>query len=271
VSSLRSSSREPVSLFAFQDIIFSVTAIMLFAAIWFAISTRVTQFSIAEDLDPAEEELLALSQQLADLEAREIIVQGWISAGRPTAAATPPGSATSAPAVTASPASLLGAAESPATVSALRSLIASEEAEVSRHLLAMQQAESHWAATRRTILELERQSDTFLLAEKADDSLLQPVMILVSTDWIDLEYARRPDLRRRVPGPVDRATILRTLKEFDPARHLLWFGIRPSGAALFDIVRNESRAAGFTLTYEPISETQTVNFHSRERALALLP
>lgn len=271
MSSLRSSSREPVSLFAFQDIIFSVTAIMLFAAIWFAISARVTKFSVAEDRDPAEKELRALSHQLADLDARETILRAWIDAGRPPADPATPGAPTSPPATNASPAALLGAAESPATVAALRPLIAAEESEVARHLLAMQQAEAHWAATRRRILEMERQSDTFLLAEKTDDSLLEPVMLLVSTDWIDLEHARRPDLRRRLPGPVDRATILRALKEFHPARHLLWFGIRPSGAALFDTVRTESRAAGFTVTYEPISETQTVNFHSRERALALLP
>ncbi len=234
---------------------FSATAIMLLVAIFFAIATRVSTFSAEPERTELGKELNASELQQTEANLRELTRQ--INE-------------------TETQLDRLRAIEKAENLSGSDRLataedVAAAEQRTADQLRAMQAEEANWTSLRQRIIEIENESDTLLLIPKASDTLREPVMLIISADWIDLEFAQRPDLRRRVAGPVNLDVVRRALREFSPKHQILWVGLRPSSAGLFDTIRTETLASGFKVSWEPIGETQKVNFHSSERAVLLLP
>jgi len=254
---LRQGGGARISFFSFQDIITSVTGILILV-------TLMMSFSLKLDEEPeerrVERELREQRDRLAEVEREnEAMQQQRIEA-------------TTLP----DPAQMRVQVESlrrdEAQIQAQRER--SEEAlRVLRERLPKTeettQARQELAAMEERVEELRAQ----LSREKANTNILmiipdaeaqraqkRPVAIVVSAETMKTQ---RIGGGEPLEVPIRSGDSLRPiLQRFDPAREFVVFYFRPSGAKWFDAFREETRRAGFEVGYDAVEEQKEIVFNA---------
>jgi hypothetical protein len=253
---LRQGGGVRISFFSFQDIITSVTGILILV-------TLMMSFSLKLDEEPeerrVEKQAQAERERLAAIEQENAAAQK-----RRIEATTLPD-----PAQTRVQVESLQREEELLEKQRERS---EESLKLSRERIAKtaqtQTAREELAAIEKRVEELRAQ----LAREKANTNVLliipdseaqraqkRPVAMVVSGETLKMQ---------RIGGEAQEISIqsgesLRpSLRRLDPQREFVVFYFRPSGAKWFDAFRNETRLAGIEVGYDAVDEQKEVVFNA---------
>lgn len=278
-SRLRRGVNPKISFFSFQDIITSVTGILILITLM--LTLHVTQGAGDDDAwpNPAEEaRLRALETELRTVTASNLVLQRLVILAEEV---------NDPDALAREVAGLRGdLAERESTVLALRTRLEAREAQARERAAALGLAAE--AARNEAVqhtLERLRLTNEILSAEvgalrdftnrvrprlggqtlenlkvwlipEADSSPKQPVVVEVSGTRLVTQRLGRPDTRQEVAetGAVEHLTAL--LNRLSPANDYLLFYLRPSGIELFERCRAAARTAGFEVGYDALEEDQ---------------
>ena len=257
--SLRETSGAPFSLFAFQDIIFSVTAVLLFATIWFALSTRVQRFSHAREAGELSGRLAVTTTAVVAAEARHELresgaaeaadeddLQRWV---RHQLQVDQPG----------------------AVAASLRHDVQEQEQRAAGHVRRLQDEAEAWEQLQRRLPRAKKRAFDALLRPVLTAGLPAPVLLVVDRGRIQLLDTNGTSLDRPLAaGAALEATLRALLQPRVAGSEWLWIGLKPSAAAHLERIIAIVEGAGFDYTIEPLIEDQAVAFHSSEGAEALL-
>jgi hypothetical protein len=253
---LRQGGGVRISFFSFQDIITSVTGILILVTLMLSFSLKMDEEPeekrVQKQLQEERDRLAAVERENATAQQRRI-------------------EATTLP----------DPAQTQTQVESLRreeELLKKqrERSEESLKLLRERIAKSAPTdATRQELASLEKRIEDLraqLAKEKANTNVLllipdpdaeraqkRPVAMIVS--WETLKT-------QRIGGEAQETSIrsgesLRPiLGRFDPAREFVVFYFRPSGAKWFDAFRDEARRAGFEVGYDAVEENKEIVFNS---------
>jgi hypothetical protein len=252
---LRQRGSVRISFFSFQDIITSVTGILILV-------TLMLSFSLKLDEEPEERRL---EKQLKEQRERLAAVEKENSAmqRRRIEATTLP---------------------DPAQVRAQIESLHREDAQMQQQRERSEQelktlreriaASTPPATLRAEVAQLEKRVEELrqkLAKEKTNSNVLlvipdpeaqraqkKPVAMVVSGDSLK---AQRIEGSGSQEIPISSGESLRSvLRRFDPAREFVVFYFRPSGAKWFDAFRDEARRAGFEVGYDAVEEQKEVVF-----------
>ena len=254
---LRQSGGVRISFFSFQDIITSVTGILILV-------TLMLSFSLRLDEEPeerrVENQLREQRDRLAEIERQNTLIQQ-----RRIEATTLPD-----PAQVQSQLEGLRLEETQ-----LRQQ--REQAEGALKVLRERSNNSDKAASLRAeVAGLDRRIQEIrgkLEKEKTNTNLLyvipdaetqraqkRPVAMVVGADIIKAERINARDARDF--AITSRESLQPILRRFDPAKEFVVFYFRPSGAKWFDAFRDEARRAGFEVGYDAVEEQKEIVFGS---------
>ncbi len=241
------------SLFAFQDIIFSVTAVLLFATIWFALSTKVQRFTSEQDR-AAPQELAQQIERIAKLEMKAELP-----------AAVPDDTVESA---------WVTWREQNRTVESVsvdtRRTTGEMEQRAAQAVRELQSEAARGQVVNEAIVAAQAAAREALVRAPAREAQRELVLIVVSAQEVTVENARG-ELTRWQPGPGATADLWQDLlARSDPEREYLAVLLRPSAASLYAALARQLEGRGFAFSLEPVDETQLVQRYSVERARALL-
>lgn len=104
------------------------------------------------------------------------------------------------------------------------------------------------------------------LVPEADVSGKEPVLVTVSGAKIMSERFDRPEARKEAPAGEGDRFFADLLNRLQPAKDYLVFYVRPSGVGLFKRCRNTARNAGFDVGYDAVEEDKQIHF-TRPREL----
>jgi hypothetical protein len=120
------------------------------------------------------------------------------------------------------------------------------------------QAQTNDLASR---LDLERDaSRPIWLLPEPDESGKSPILVTVSGAQLTLERWNNPEARQEFAGAEADARFAGHLRSLDRSRDHLVFYVRPSGIALFKRCRATAMAAGFDVGHDAIEEAQEFLF-----------
>jgi hypothetical protein len=271
-ASLRSEPVQQVNLFAFLDIVFTATGVLMVIGVFFSLSPRL-------------EKLTREPEQSVDTLARQQELQAAIKTWRQNEAlekqirrfATLKPSPETLAIARDNPvlsfnteALLLDEAALAANNRPLSQQIAELEAATLRRLAAASKAEKVWLQREQMLLERERRNRRLIVRVDQAPSVKEVVLLVVTDKWIDVERMDRPDLRLRTVAPWAELTRANLLSRFDPARQRFLVFFKPSGAAYFENLRTTLKQAGYEVGYEPVPEGFSVNLHDQESPIQML-
>ena len=253
---LRQGGGVRISFFSFQDIITSVTGILILV-------TLMMSFSLKMDEEPEEKRV---QKQLQEERERLAAVERENAAAQQRRI-----EATTLP----------DPAQTQTQVESLRreeELLKKQRERSEESLMLLRERIAKVAPTdaaRRELASLEKRVDDLraqLAKEKANTNVLllipdpeaqraqkRPVAMIVSGETLRTQ---------RIGGDAQEIAIrsgesLRpVLRRFDQAREFVVFYFRPSGAKWFDAFRNEARTAGFEVGYDAVEENKEIVFNA---------
>jgi len=278
-SRLRSGVSPKISFFSFQDIITSVTGILILVTLM--LTLHVTQGAGDDDARPnpaGEVRLRALEAELRTVNASNLVLQRLVILAEEVS---------NPEALAREVAGLRGdLAERESTAVALRTRLEDRERQTRERASALGlAAEAARNEVVQQTLERLRLTNEMLSAEvralqdftnrvrprlggqtlenlkvwlipEAESSPKQPVIVEVSGHGLVTQRLRRPDTRQEVAetGAVEHLAVL--LNRLSPAKDYLLFYLRPSGIELFERCRAAARTAGFEVGYDALEEDQ---------------
>jgi hypothetical protein len=259
--SLRETSGGPVSLFAFQDIIFSVTAVLLFATIWFALSTRVQRFSRTTDVDGTQLQLTGAIAAIAESEAALRLPSDDARvdehAGRTALAVWS--------------AHQLAAGDAERIAAELRERVQDQERRSARSVVALQSAEDAWADLQRRLPIAEQRAQASLLrVDAGSGERREPIVLVIGGTTVQRLTATGAPISRPISAATVEQEVRALIDESGSAAGGLWVGLRPSAGPFFDRLIAVTQAMRLPVHTEPIAEDQELAFHQPERARAVL-
>jgi hypothetical protein len=246
-----------ISFFSFQDIITSVTGILILV-------TLMLSFSLRLDAEPeerrVENQLRAQRDRLAEIERENAAMQR-----RRIEATTLPNSAQAQARIEAlqrEEAQLKERRER--TEEALRAL-REEGAELEKSAklrVEVSELERRVQELRDKIEKEKTNSNRLVIIpdEETQRSVKRAVAMVVSGDSLRAERINVGDARDF--AITSRESLLPILRRFDPAKEFVVFYFRPSGAKWFDAFRDEARRAGFEVGYDAVEEQKEIVFSS---------
>jgi len=258
---LRRGGNARISFFSFQDIITSVTGILI-------LITLILSFSLRTG-DPQETEETRLARELQEMRERlgGIESENQQLQRRRLEAATLPD-----PRQLQSEVAALREEQSAIEKQKKQSeaTLASARQQLERVLEQRKAAEQSRAEIDSTEVKIEelkqnlaraRTNATVILAlpdSEAQRSQKTPFAIVVDGERI---RGQRLDGRQAVEAAA--ASLSSALQAFDPDRDLLVFFFRPSGVKWFESYRTAARHAGFEIGYDAVEEHKQVVFTAR--------
>jgi hypothetical protein len=281
-SRLRSRASPRISFFSFQDIITSVTGILVLVTLILTLYLE----NAASSSEPIETETLRqrwdqLLEQTQNVTARNQAIRArqlalssspdparlrdeirdgqeqirWLSnqlaAARQQAAQTAQDSETKA--------DELGLGE-------VRERAGSVERELEQwkrnnSVLAAESAtlESLELELRKKIHAATNQHRLWLLPDLSSTTR-QPVLITVSRTNVICERFNQPDQRQEIPADESPSLLAEALRRWQPSRDYLVFYVRPSGIELFARCLALAKSAGFQVGYDALEENREIVF-----------
>mgnify|MGYP005846548151 CR=1 FL=1 len=252
--SLRSTGPAPISLFAFQDIVFAATGIFLFVAIMMTLFGKIDLIA-TEALDETEElreELRVLAEKMTIAKHQAEIVQSQ------------PKDAFIQLSDTAIPAD--GQTDEAALAKLwlydLPELFQFNRGLRKRADKLYQKLTSMLMVMNRRELRLELlQSGAYQVLEAGDLAIVQkgkahdfrePIFLLIDSERFTITYPGRPELEQKF-------STQESLKEhiqdtFNPRSQSFLILLKPSGIRYFEEAKNALRQMGYDIGYEPVIE-----------------
>lgn len=271
-TSLRSEPVQQVNLFAFLDIVFTATGVLMVIGVFFSLSPRLEKLTreteLPADTIARQEELHAAVATWRKNEALAKQVRGFAvtkpSPAALAAVANSGGSSFNPDAL------LLDEAALAANNRPLSQQITDLETATLRRLAAASNAEKTWLQREQMLLEKQRRNRRLLVRVDQSASVKEIVLLVVSGNGIDIERMDRPDLRLRMTAPWTEPARDSLLSRFEPARQRFLVFFKPSGAAYFETIRTSLKRAGYEVGYEPVPEEFSVNLHEKDAPIERL-
>lgn len=282
-SRLRNLSSTKISFFAFQDIITSVSGILILVALMLSTELDSLEGDPTNPVDPARVETLNqllsrqqeldgqighLREMLATVETSPTIskIENDIAALEKKVVqanvtwSNQQAQVESALRSAAQRNSLLGLTELSMKVQAARrDSEALAESEAKQKQETRQLEEQVRAAQSRLLRARQREGNLWLVPDRNATSK-EPILVTVSGAGGILERFDRPSERIQLSSSTGEAELTRRLREFKSNDQYLLFLIRPSGILLFETWVEVAREKGFEVGFDAISEHQSVHF-----------
>jgi hypothetical protein len=283
-SRLRTASRTRISFFSFQDIITSVTGILILVTLILTLylSPNALLVDAARRSDPQRAELRSLTTQLrqtreqsASLQARldevsRVSDDERIRADCARLRTQLPIAQARLRRATAALDEERAAAAARARAAGLET-VESEIVGLQTQTLALRttnalleatlrQLEEHARQLARDLARALRNTNQVWLIPEPDFSGKRPLLFTLSgrtLAWERFDDARN---RREVPAAEADERFPQVLAELNTAQDAIVFYVRPSGIACFERCRTTARNAGFDVGYDALEEQQEVHF-----------
>ena len=285
MSRLRKDSGLKLSFFAFQDIITSVSGILILVVL--ILATDLDQASPTDGRSTSKEQ--ALEQQLEALLKERNRIIDRLRELREALAATDVLPSSSK--LTKDIAELKQSIESTAKqmADAKQAMAAVEAAireqdlklgltkmreELDRLRLQLEELSLKDAAERVKLAELERrvaQAQSQLLRVRAREGQLwfipepsndqrEPILVVVDGSGITIDRFDKAGSRSTSSADAATAGLKNYLKQMSKSQHIIVFLVRPSGIDLFRELRDQTRSAGFQTGYDAVGEDIKITF-----------
>lgn len=250
---LRTSGQARISFFSFQDIITSVTGILILVTLMLSFSLKgdAVENPVETELAKERERLQQVEQHNRDLQSRLI-----------EAAALPDQLPMQAEVQRLRQEASAAAAE---RVRVAKIIETNKSREAEREKAESLRADLAELANRIEELKLEiarsrTNANVLFVIPDAETARARksPLAIVVSGDRLRaqrLDGAETQEINPGAPGVFDSF-----LERFNPATDFFVFYFRPSGAKWFDLLRQKSRNAGFEIGYDAVEETKQIVF-----------
>ncbi len=281
-SRLRSRAATGISFFSFQDIVTSVTGILVL------VTLILTLYLDRSAPGPSETEPLRRRLEVSLEQLRQLTARNEIAAKRQPALAAPldrsqlldeirewkDQARSFSNRVAASrrrvaeetldsekKAEQLGLGEARERAGSVE--LELEQSQRNNSALAMEFAklESLDVEMRRRIADATNRHRLWLLPDRASTAL-QPVLVTVSRANLVSERFNQPSLRRAFPPDQAIPLFAEALREWNPSRDYLVFYVRPSGIELFIRCLALAKSAGFQVGYDAVEENKEIIFSS---------
>jgi hypothetical protein len=247
-SGLRGGESAPISLFAFQDIIFAATGIFLLISILMTLFGKVSMIA-TEAIDESSEmrlELEALAEQQLELTNQLKALQ--INGSLPEA-----GSGDKRPSsVDALNPWLYDIRSLQRENVDLRRSADQAYQQLTQSIMSMNRSEHRLELLQSgAYLELIQSGQAILRDGKAHD-FRELIFILVQEESVDICYPGRPDLRQTFES-LDRL-LAHVDEAFSSSKQMMLLYLKPSGIKRFFALRDALRKRAFQIGYEPVTE-----------------
>lgn len=282
---LRSANNSRISFFAFQDIITSVTGILIL------VTLILTLYLNPAGPEPATEagrsatarQLALTQQQLAELnEANQLLqaslvelatapdtskLQQDIAALQAQAATLASNTAHVEAQIREEQASVAREAERlgvSAQLEQARSLEATLQALQQTNVqtrTAIRELETRQRLAEDRLTQLRREGHRLWIVPDTNNTPKQPLLVVVSGTRITSERFNRPESRREADAGDADDFFARALNELQPARDFVVFYLRPSGVGLYNRCRATAKDAGFEVGHDAIEEDTQLEFN----------
>jgi hypothetical protein len=281
-SRLRTGTRPGMGFFAFQDIITSVTGVLILVTLILASRLEVT--SDASD-ETAPDNLQRRLSQLLEEQTR-LEVESHALAELLNAAQTQPDpekleediaflkdriddERRNLTALRSQGEAQLQATRRRDAMLGLTQLV--DEVEKIRAEAAVLASKDRMARAEKEGLEQQvKRAETALLLAKSQQGQLwlipddkattkEPILAVVAHDGVILERFDKPESRRVLPA-TSAGEFNRFLAEHNPNNQYVVFYLRPSGISLFNLLSEKAKAAGFEIGFDALDETTPVHF-----------
>jgi hypothetical protein len=281
-SRLRSRASPTISFFSFQDIITSVTGILILVTLILTLYLE----NAASSPGPVETETLRqrwdqLLEQTQNVTARtEAIRARQLALGTSPDPAQLQAEILDGQQQIQSLSNRLVAARQQAAQQAQDSETKADElglGEVRERAGSVQRELEQWKRNNRVLaaesstlesLELElrkkihaatNQHRLWLLPDLSSTTR-QPVLITVSRTKVICERFNQPDQRREFPAEQSPSLLADALRQWQPSRDYLVFYVRPSGIEVFTRCLEIAKSAGFQVGYDALEEDREIIF-----------
>jgi hypothetical protein len=262
---LRGDAVSPFSLFAFQDIVFAVTGILLLTAVFFALASRVERFSRLAPLDADAAGLLARidaenaqrHELLQGLRTLEVALESMDGKAIETAVDT----------------ALLSTLDASALAEENRPLHlawTNAQRDVQERIRAVDAQEQAWDALQARMRRLEHVRDHILL-RLPEDQRAGSVLAVVSQRQIRFQSFARPEDRFVLSVDADAQSFQRALEPHRGSSTRLFAYFSADAAGNFARVHALARDAGVEVIARPLGQGTTVAVHTVQAARELLP
>ncbi|MEK7675550.1 MAG: hypothetical protein AAB676_06935 [Verrucomicrobiota bacterium] len=290
-SKLRANSGLRISFFAFQDIITSVTGILILVTLILTLylnSSALLSETSATEPTPLQRKLAQSLEQVGRLNSQNESRQRNLA----TAAASPDTNRLQADIealqqqITRASSSLAQAqsrftrqqqAEREKETTLGLADLGQHAEEIKKDVQALCQTNQ---AVQAEIKELEKKNQQvearvekakqgapqLWLVPEGEVSGKEPVLVTVSGTRIVCERFDKPEARKEMPAREGDRLFTDLLNGLQPAKDYLVFYVRPSGIGLFKRCRNTARNAGFDVGYDAVEEDKQIHF-TRPREL----
>ncbi|MBI4327671.1 MAG: hypothetical protein HY674_20765 [Chloroflexi bacterium] len=290
-SKLRAHSGLRISFFAFQDIVTSVTGILILMTLILTLylnSSALLSEMAALEPTPLQRKLAQALEQVGRLNAQNEALQQNLA----TAAATPDTNRLQADIetlqqqITRASSSLTRAqtrlteqqqAEREKETTLGLADLGQHAEEIKQEIQTLRQTNQ---AAQVEIKDLEKRNQQIeakaekarqgapklWLVPEADVSGKEPLLVTVSGAKIVCERFDKPEARKEMPAAEGDRLFADFLNGLQPAKDYLVFYVRPSGIGLFKRCRSTARNAGFDVGYDAVEENKQIQF-TRPREL----
>jgi hypothetical protein len=246
---LRTGSSAPISLFAFQDIIFAATGVFLLIAILMTLFGKIDMIAaeafdenieLREELDKLAEQALEASHKLNVLLATPSAPPTSISKGE-----------LQTPEQTINP-WLYQVAEFEQQNRHLRQTSDLAYQQLSQEVMAMNRNEHRLELLQSGGYLQLLQSGQAIVRDGSSHDFREPIFLLLHKDSIDICYLGRPQLKQEFN--TQESLLEYTRANFTPKTQSMLIYLKPSGISRFYPLRKALTDEGYSIGYEPASE-----------------
>lgn len=125
---------------------------------------------------------------------------------------------------------------------------------------AIEQATRATEAARDRLTAAQANAHKLWLIPDPDPSGKIAALVIVSGEHVSLESADDPTRRRQIAAGAGALGLEDWLQRHDPAQDYLVFYVRPSGIRWFETLRKTARDAGFDVGHDAIEEDREIQF-----------
>ena len=248
-ATLRSNGAAPISLFAFQDIIFAATGIFLLVSILMTLFGKIDMIA-SEALDesaPLRTQLIELTEAQAIAQNKLEVIAGNI--------AFPSSNALSSSEETSGPQEnlwLYRIHDLSDQNKALRKEADTQYQALTGNVMAMNRIEHRLELLQSGGYAAINQSGQAIIREGAAHDFREPIFLTIDQENFTISYMGRSDLN--LEYKTQEALLGYIQETFNPSSQNFLIYLKPSGIPRFTPLKTILRSRGYQLGYEPVTE-----------------
>lgn len=248
--SLRSTGGAPISLFAFQDIIFAATGIFLLISILMTLFGKVDMLA-TEALNESShlrEELKLLSERQAIADRKLRVLEGGITI-------SPSQDTKHTDDIVQQDMPNIWLYEIDSVLDLNRSLRKNTDQDyqnLSSQVMAMNRKEHRLELLQSGGYQAIDQSGQAIIREGAAHDFREPIFVTLDQSGFTISYLGRPDLNQELKTQQALQSYIQ--ESFNPSTQNFLIYLKPSGIKHFDPLKKMLRAMDYQIGYEPVTE-----------------